>query len=322
MEKKHINILLTFLNLKGIGPSFIGANAQKILKSYNDDENFESTLSAISKKEYSEDEIAEAKQGATLIQDICKKNAIKITSLYDSDYPTILENYKSKFPIFYSMGDLRLTKTIGVIGSRNAREVSSKIASRIGEFCVQNQIGLLNGIADGIDMMSIQASGTVKNAIGIVPGGLAFDEYDTLNKAYLKNAKQVLHGGGCLVSQFSPFLKQDQYKVVEYCKLQAAMSDALVLVQSSIDGGSKFTVEHFCQEAKTLFVVNANSYDNNEVEYSANNLIIEKRQAGIAEWCNLKLNKIKCKIEIINSKEDYYKFLSLDIIKDNNPKLF
>ena len=319
MAAIHQNILLTLLNLKGIGPSFISKNAQKILEAYNNNDNIESVLSSVSKKEFSTYEFEEAISGAASIKSVCEENNIKITTLYDCDYPAVLKNFNSKFPILYSLGEYKNAKTIGIIGSRKARPVSSVIATRIGDFCAQNKILILNGIAEGIDMKSIETDEAKRWAVGVMPGGLAFDTHKTVTQTYLNNAKIVLEGGGCLVSQFAPLVKQDQYKVAEYCKLQAALSDGLVLVQSSLSGGSRFTVEQFCQEEKTLFVVDTAKFDEVQEEYSANNLIIEKKQAGIAEWCNIKVEKVKSKIEIISSKEDYYKLLaSSNTVMDNS----
>ncbi len=242
--------------------------------------------------------------------------------MYDCDYPAVLKNFNSKFPILYSLGEYKDAKTIGIIGSRKAGPVSSIIATRIGDFCAQNKMHILNGIAEGVDMKSVESDEAMSWALGVVPGGLAFYNHETVTQTYLSNAKKVLEGGGCLVSQFAPLVKQDQYKVAEYCKLQAALSDAIVLVQSSLSGGSRFTVEHFCQDEKTLFVVDTANFVEAQEEYAANNLIIEKKQAGIAEWCNIKVEKVKCKIEIITSKADYHKLLASTISRMDNPTLF
>jgi DNA processing protein len=311
MKEERVGTLLTLLNLKGIGPSFIGKNAKAIFEASNNDYQIKKIIGLLTKKDYNSDEIKEAEESAELIQNYCSNNEIKIISLFDNEYPSVLENLKAKFPILYSSANLQSKLKVGIIGSRKAREIASTIAGRIGEFCVHNNMQIINGIADGIDVASMESLKDKKQVIGVIPGGLAIEDQKTLSKSYLNNAKIILEGGGCLISQFKPFERQDRYKVVEYCKFQAAMSDALVLVQSSLDGGSRFTVEQFCKEEKTLFIVNTAEYDPSIEEYSANKLIIDKRQAGIAEWCDLPINKVKCKVEIINSKEDYNKISSL-----------
>jgi DNA processing protein len=314
--------ILMLLELKGLGPSLINKHAKIIFESCDKGTDIEDLLPLITKKEFTQEEIEEAKRRAALTIETSLKNNIIITPFYDENFPRALENYKSKIAVLYSTGDFHFSKTIGIIGSRKARSVASKIAERLGLFCFENKLNIVSGIAEGIDMKSIYGIEHKSNIIGVLPGGLAIGEYKTLKGVYENNAKCILSDGGNLISQFTPFEKQNQFSVVKYCILQAAIADSLVLVQSSLDGGSRFTVEHFCQQEKTLFVVNALEHDSAEEEYAANKLIIEKKQAGIAEWCKIKPEKIKCKIEVINSKEDYQKILSLTNTKNNKQTLF
>ena len=322
MKKYNLEIILTLLNLRNIGPSFIVKNASKILSLIHTKAGVGNILLVCKKGGYNKEEIADAKENALSILKICEKNQINIFSLFDKEFVEIAASGQIFFPIIYSLGKPTYNKTIGIIGSRNFTETSAQIAQRIGAFCVKNKFNILNGLADGIDIMSTNSEGVKKNVIGVAPGGLAFDEYNTLNKTYLKNAKEILNEGGCLFSQYFPYIKQDQFTVVEYCKLQAVLSDALILIQSLKDGGSRFAVKQFCQEDKTLFVVNTRKHDENQAKYEANNLIISKKHAGIAEWCKIKPEKVKCKIEVINNKNDYAKILSLIDVQTDSPTLF
>lgn len=321
MDKK-LRTILQLLELKGIGPSLINSHAKNILESCDRGIDLEDLLPQITKRKFSLEAIEEAGEKAKLIVEISQKNEIAIVPFYDERFPKTLEGFKSKFAVLYSIGPVPSSNTVGIIGSRKARTVASTIAERIGSFCDENNFTIVSGIAEGIDVQSISSLSNKSNVIGVIPGGLALDDYKTLSSVYHDNARTVIKNGGSLVSQFPPYEKQNQYSVVKYCILQAAMVDALVLVQSSIDGGSRFTVEHFCQQEKTLFVVNTIKYDSVDEEYAANKLIIEKKQAGIAEWCKIKPEKVKCNIEIINSKEDYQKLLSISKTKANNLTLF
>lgn len=147
---------------------------------------------------------------------------------------------------------------------------------------------------------------------------MAFEKFNTLNQDYKSNVEYILKNGGCLVSSFDPHKKQDQFTTVEYCKLQALLSDSLILVQSDIDGGSRYTVKSFAELERNLCVIDANAFDSNKKLYSANNLILKEGKNGITEWCGIKLEKVKCKVIPIRNKDDYPKIIET---KQNDEEL-
>lgn len=324
MNVKRLNTILTLLNLKGIGPAFIGKHEQIISKAIDEKSDIDLILEETGKANFSETDLDSAKIKADETVDLITQNDIHVINFLDKSYPKKLREGGLKFPILFYLGNLNFeSKVTGIIGSRNATDVSTKIAERIGQYFSEQGFSILGGLAKGIDAAGIKSNSAGKTAIGVVPAGLNFQNEKLLSKGYREEAERILDLGGGLVSSFLPNEKQDQYKVVKYCKLQALLSDTLVLVQSGLDGGSRFTVEEFCKQNKPLGVVNAVQFDKeNKEKYSANELLINSKNKGIVEWCEVKEKKILCSIHTLSTKEDYSNLMSHSSKEEGQSELF
>ena len=312
MENKSSFLILTLLNLKGIGSAFIWKNLSQIKNGVESIVGVGDILEKCQKNIFPPEDIVVAEDMAYKTLQLCKESNIEIVNVFDSDFPNRFFSSSTKYPILYLKGNWKnKNKNIGIIGSRKASGIASEIANRIGQFVSNNDCSIVTGIAEGIDFAGTKSELAASNCIGVVPAGLAFEKFNILNKEYYKEANRILESGGCLASSFSPWIAQDQFKTVEYCKLQAALSDTLVLVQSDLDGGSKFTVDAFARTDRKLCIVNISKYDLNQLYYTVNDLIINKKNEGVSEWCGLKKDKILCNIEIIESKSDYQKIISI-----------
>ena len=74
MKKYNLEIILTLLNLRNIGPSFIVKNASKILSLIHTKAGVGNILLVCKKGGYNKEEIADAKENALSILKICEKN--------------------------------------------------------------------------------------------------------------------------------------------------------------------------------------------------------------------------------------------------------
>lgn len=311
MKNSTSQVLLTLLSLRGIGPAFIFKHKELIKSSECSTEGVRFILEQSGKGKYTETEIDKANRTAEEELELAKHFGIEVIDLFSSRYPQNLKVSDYKLPLLYYRGAVQLSgKLIGIIGSRNATSVGTKIAEKLGCFFTTNGYTILSGLATGIDSAATDFENGKRHALGVAPGGLAFGQLKTLSKEYIEEAEKILHAGGGLISPFPPSAKQDAYKVVEYCKLQAALSDALVLVQSTTEGGSRFTLDTFSRLNRPLGVVNTFKYDPISKEpYTANDLLLSKGVNGIAEMCGKSPEKVNCSIIPINGRADYPFFL-------------
>ncbi len=241
------------------------------------------------------------------------KSSINILSIVDSKYPANLFQIKDPPPVlFYKGNTVQQKMTIGIIGTRAPDQIGAAIAYKVGLHFQDGRYNICNGLADGVDGISItnndQAYG---HSIGVLSGGLDYSINKTISKSASILADKVIDAGGLIVSEFEPGIKENPFNLIKSCRTQAGLSDGLILIQSKLDGGSKYTLEAFCQSERPLGVINPTE-SANTLNFAANSEIINNGLVGLAKCSGVKIEKIKTKYIIpIAHKSDYNKFENL-----------
>lgn len=301
MSNSIKNIIALSL-IKGVGATFIKKNIA-IISMYID--NIE-MLSNIGGKVTLEQLTYNLKYAEEILSD-CAENNIKIVSIIDDEYPQKLLEIKDPPPIIYLKGNLNLIdKVIAVIGTRKSSDLGNKIAYKIAEN-FSHSWSICNGLVDGIDKNSIyQNNQILPNVIGVLSGGLNYNV--TSSKVTRELAELVLENNGLLISENEPNKKENQFSGSKASRIQAGISNALILIQSKVSGGSKYTLKPFSELNRPIGVIEFNGNDEykNDELFSANRLLITEGTKGLIEMCGIKKNlNIKSKIYKISKKEDY-----------------
>ena len=310
-NNKTVGIIALSL-LKGIGPAFV--KKAITANSFNSSNHFKELkeITETNNKTFENEILFQSIEKAKDIIAKCNTEGISIIHLLSEKYPLLLKEIKDPPPVIYCIGNLVLlnNRTVCIIGTREPNENGQKISERIGAFYSDSNWNICNGLAEGIDNFSIQLNNQIhKNVIGILAGGLNFKTAKTLLKKTAINAEEVLNRGGLLISENPPDIKEDTFTVVKSCRIQAGLSNGLIIVQSTIDGGSRFTTKSFCETQRPIAVVNPFQKDIELPSYSANKEIILNGKKGLAKFIELKEDKIlTSKIFIIKSKDDYSVF--------------
>ena len=294
------NILILSM-IKGIGPAFIKKYRDRLLK----EESCDNII-----KEHKPDELENIDAYAIKADEIisnCKLHEIKMISILDNEYPRqLIEIGDPPSVLFVKGNEALLNKVVAIIGTRKSTELGNRIAERVGSyFCTQYAI--CNGLVEGIDEHAIYHNGHIaNNVVGIISGGLCYKE--TCSSSHIKIIDDVLNANGLIISEFFPKQKEDKYSGSKASRIQAGLSQGLILVQSKVDGGSKYTIEKFVKLGRPLGVIHfPTSEEYNTDVFGANRLIVEKGVNGIAQILGLKKTSsinVK-KILALTSKSDY-----------------
>jgi DNA processing protein len=167
----------------------------------------------------------------------------KITPLFitDKNYPQRLLNcYDSPAMLYYKgNADLNSSKIVAVVGTRNNNEYGKAICEKLIEEFTDEDIIIVSGLAFGIDSIAHKAS--IKHemkTIGVLAHGL--DRiYPSQNSGL---AKQMITNGG-LLTEFRSFTKPDRQNFPSRNRIVAGISDAIIVVETGIKGGSLITAE-------------------------------------------------------------------------------
>jgi len=171
-----------------------------------------------------------------------EKYKIRPLFITDKDYPKRLLNcFDSPTLLFYKgEADLNHNKVIAIIGTRNHTNYGKQITEQLVEQLTEQNVVIVSGLAFGIDAIAHKAA--VNNnlrTIGVLAHGL--DQLYPSQHTGL--AKEMLKGGGGLLTEFRSQSKPDKHNFPTRNRIVAGMSDATIVVETGIKGGSMITAE-------------------------------------------------------------------------------
>ena len=301
-----IRILLALSKISGIADAFIKKNVS-VFNSNNTDEII-NYLVKINDK-ITKELVSEHLEWADRVIQRCQDLDIHILPIYHTEYPSKLRELSNPPAVLYLRGNMSLLNKdiISLIGTRKSTTLANSIANKVGAYFSINT-ALCNGLVDGIDRHSVENGDTVfRNTIGILSGGLNFRH--TSSRITCELAEKVLKEDGLLISEVEPDKKEDQFSGSKASRIQAGLSSALILIQSSIDGGSKYTIKAFSKLNRIVGYISftGNKEYDSDINFSANRTFDMLGIEGVARMCDVKKNTsiyIK-KLIPIHSLQDY-----------------
>ena len=273
--------------VKGIGDAFIKKNLNQIVLSPSLDDY----ISAANIELDEVSEIDHLLERADNILKECRDKGYKVLNLSENEYPASLKVISDPPAVLYMLGNTDLlNNVIAIVGTRESTTLGERIAERLGKH-FSKYFSICNGLVEGIDKHSICIDGQfIPNAIGVISGGLNYTE--TCTSVHAKIIRGVIDAGGLIISPFEPNQKEDQFSGSKVSRIQAGLSSGLILVQSPVNGGSKYTVKAFSRLGRAIGVVHfPSNREYQEEAFSANRLIAEKGIEGIAQFIGLKSSK-------------------------------
>lgn len=169
-----------------------------------------------------------------------EKYRIQTFFLTDDAYPKRLLNcYDSPTLLFYKgAADLNASRIVSVVGTRSNTDYGKTFTENlVKELAAYNAV-VISGLAFGIDAVAHRAA--LKNAlptVGVVGHGLS-KIYPAQHAAL---AKEMIGAGGGLLSEFFHDTKPDKHNFPLRNRIVAGLSDATIIVESSVKGGSMIT---------------------------------------------------------------------------------
>lgn len=230
--------------IPNIGP----VQAKLLLQHYEAEEIFKAKKSSLEKIEgigsirannislFDDFKIAEKEM------DFLEKYKVQPLFITDKGYPQRLLNCYDSPTLLYYKGDasLNLSKIIAIVGTRNHTEYGKQLTEKFVGDLSDSGIVIISGLAYGIDAVAHKAA--IKNkltTIGVLAHGLD-QVYPSQHTAL---AKDMLKQNGGLLTEFRSGSRPDKHNFPARNRVVAGMSDAVVVVETGIKGGSMITAE-------------------------------------------------------------------------------
>lgn len=191
-----------------------------------------------------------------------EKFKIKTLFINDKDYPQRLLNcYDSPTLLFYKgIADLNVSKIVAIVGTRSHTDYGKLFTEKLVKDLSAQNILIVSGLAFGIDSFAHKSA--LKNnlkTVGLVGHGL--DKiYPTEHTAL---AKEMIKDDGGILTEFFSGTKPDKHNFPLRNRLVAGISDATVVVETSIKGGSMITAKLADAYNRDVFAVPGRTTDKN-----------------------------------------------------------
>lgn len=183
-----------------------------------------------------------------------EKYKIKPLFVTDEAYPKRLLNcYDSPTMLFYrGNADLNAPKIIAVIGTRSNTDYAKQITEKLLKDLSSLNVTIVSGLAYGVDAIAHKAA--LKNnlpTIGVLAHGLDHiypSEHTSLARDMVKN-------DGGLLTEFRRNTKPDKHNFPTRNRIVAGMSDATIVIETGLKGGSMITAELANSYNKDVFAL-------------------------------------------------------------------
>lgn len=204
-----------------------------------------------------------------------EEGVITIPYYWKKDYPKCFSlNLGRTAPVLiHLLGDKNLIldkeKCIAIVGARHADAEELDAAYRLSATLPSEKYYIVSGLALGCDTLAhracLDAGG---KTIAIVASGLDIT-HPKVNKAL---QDEILAKGGTILSEYPFGVKANPTRLVARCRLQAALSQTVIVAQCPIISGTMYAVR-FAQEYKrNIFAV---EYDNYHEQNSGNQFLLD-----------------------------------------------
>lgn len=202
--------------------------------------------------------------------DFTEKNNIKLISIWDSEYPTLLKEIYSAPPLLFVKGKLQVPSSncISIVGTRKCSNYGRINTERFTEFFSRRNIVVVSGLAYGIDSITHNA---VVNSGGITYAVIASGIDRLSPSTSVKNAERIIETGGAIISTYMCGTPALPAFFLQRNRIIAGISKATLIVESRIKGGSLNTAKFARDENRELYAMPGNITSPNSE--GTNNLI-------------------------------------------------
>ena len=183
---------------------------------------------------------------------LCEKN-IKLICWGETAYPEKLRNiYDMPYALFVK-GKLPASekKQVAIVGARNCSCYGQGVAEKIGTTLAELEIGVVSGLAYGIDAAAHIGAIRKKGATYAVMGCGVDICYPTANRRLYHEIETC----GGVISEYDMGVEPQKLFFPMRNRLISALSDAVIIVEAQQKSGSLITADFAMEQGKLVYAV-------------------------------------------------------------------
>jgi len=236
------------------------------------------------------------------LQNDCAQNSVKIVTVFDSNFPAELTKLADQPLTLYFQGNLDLLQNtkemITVVGSRNYSEYAKLVMQHILKPACKAGVGVVSGLAVGIDGLSHQiALENGAKTIGVIGSGL--DDKSFYPSQHLGLKTQIIQANGLVISEYAPGINASKFSFPQRNRILAVLTGITWVVQAGEKSGTLITAR-LAEEIGKIVAITPGS-------------ILEKSMLG-------SLQLLKDGAQIIADSSDIFGLLGLGMHPEIHPE--
>ena len=184
--------------------------------------------------------------------DQVQQKGYALITLADSSYPSLLKEIPDPPPLLYVCGDLSVAnRNIAVVGSRNATAYGISVTQRLCADLATFDIGIVSGMALGIDTAAHQGALAAGGKTVAVLGSGFNRIYPTENRDLFKRISET----GAVISEFTLDTAPEAHNFPIRNRIISGMSMGTIVVEASRKSGSLITARLAVEQNREVFAV-------------------------------------------------------------------
>lgn len=190
-----------------------------------------------------------------LMNSILARN-IHISIKTDPEYPHLLKEIDNPPSVLYYVGKLpeQSMKLMAIVGTRKMTSYGKNVAEELGRFLTENGVGVVSGLARGID-------GAAQSAV-VNSGGKTYAVLgcgvDHIYPPEHRNLAKMIVRDGAVISEYAPGTHPDRSNFPQRNRIISGMSSGAVIVEAGEKSGSLITARFAAEQGREVFVVPGN----------------------------------------------------------------
>lgn len=158
-------------------------------------------------------------------------------------YPSLLREIHEPPADLYIRGNievLQYPQLLAVVGSRKASVYGKQCVSQLLPPVIKAGIGIVSGLAYGIDSLAHRT--TLENkGLTIAVLGSGIDNATIYPRSHISLAKSIIEAGGAIVSEYAPGTPASQFHFPARNRIIAGLCQATLIIQAAERSGSLIT---------------------------------------------------------------------------------
>ena len=250
--------LLAMMRLKGVGRRRALAVVDGPLGGTDPNDCFEALISRLAGERLDRISVGEFHEAWRKTEELVHRGrdiGVQAVSFHDTSYPARLKGIPDPPAVLFVRGDaggLHSEKGLAVVGTREPTSYGRTVAQRSARNAVKAGYVIVSGLARGCDAFAhegcLEAGG-----IGIAVLAHGLDRvYPAANRGL---ADRLLESGGCLASEYPVGTTPVRAAFAERDRLQSGLSDAVLVIETGVRGGTMHTVRFARDQGRPIACV-------------------------------------------------------------------